>query len=266
MLAKRDTATFKKGLEAEAEAKEALADFLSTRKVEDVSGDGFYQKKGCDYLLHVSPEKSVKLEAKFENQRSGNVALELISVDRPTLVPGWLFTSETTFLLSVFTPSRDVFVTHMDSLRLWLRGNYKRYAVASKINKRGEGDTARRIYSSYSLIPPMEVLLKQVPHTCWFNLCDHYDISAEIPSLLRKTAVAPIDPNALMDLFAKGAVSSTPAPFKAKLWAAYVKNRNIMYRGAEHADKEFLGAFDLTTTVCKEKESVSRWEPALMAA
>lgn len=263
MRTKKDTAVFTDGINAEKEAKEAIVDFLALRNVVDVSGDGTYQKKGCDYLLRVSGEKSVKLEAKFENQRSGNAALELISVDRPRLTPGWMFTSETAFLLSVFTPSRDVFVTHMDSLRLWLRRHYKQYSVASKINKHRV--TGEMIYVSYSLIPPMSVLLREVPHTCWFNLCDHFDIKAEIPSLLRKTGVAPIDPQALMDLFAGAPASSAPAPFKADVWAAYAKNKNIMYRGAEPMNKAFLDGFDLTKTLGITINDRPKWAPILMA-
>jgi hypothetical protein len=264
MRVKKDTAVFTAGIDAEAEAKKAIVEFLATRNVEDVSGETLYQKKGCDYLLHVSNGKQVKLEAKFENQRSGNVALELISVDRPGLTPGWMFTSETAFLLSVFTPSRDVFVTHMDSLRLWLRRNYKRYAVASKINKHRTTDA--RIYTSYSLIPPMSVVLKEVPHTCWFNLCDHYDIQAEIPSLLRNTGVPPVDPQALMDLFAISPASSAPAPFKAEVWAPYAKNKNIMYRGAYPEDRAFLDGFDLSKTQGIHKFDNQKWQPILLPA
>jgi hypothetical protein len=269
MSKKFDTADFLAGLKAEKEAKKAIAEFLAMRNVEDVSGADQYQKKGCDYLLHASASKAVKLEAKFENQKTGNVALEIISVDRPTITPGWMFTSETAFLLSVFTPSRDVFITHMDSLRLWFRENFKQYATTSKINKRGTGKDAPRIYTSYSLIPPMSVVLKEVPHTCWFNLCDHFDIEADIPSLLRKTGVEPITPEALMALFANGPALSAPAQFKADVWAAHAKGKDIKYRGANPDDKAFLDAFDLSKThgiVVPARSGAEVWTPILMAA
>lgn len=107
-------------------------------RILDVSADAAEQKNGTDFfLLPDLPGQEatrIRVESKFETRATGRVALELVSVDRPTLKAGWVFTSRAAWLMSWF-PSGDIVVLPMQALREHLLQHPARHQTTTAWNR-----------------------------------------------------------------------------------------------------------------------------------
>ena len=128
---------------------------------EDVRGDKAFQALGSDYRFLREGQEPVLVEAKFEDYASGNMSLEGISVDRPTVKPGWMATSRAAWLVSFMKPSGDVVAVPLAALRAWYFQNYARFRVTAVNNY--DPRTRKPRYTTYTTLAPIRVVLDEVP-------------------------------------------------------------------------------------------------------
>jgi len=150
--------------------------------VQDVSKVKTEQKNGNDFFLYPNlpkrPGMYVRAENKFEKYATGRIALELVSVDRPTLKPGWMFTSKTAWLLSWF-PSGDVVALPMQALRELLLANPARHQATTARNPG---------YLSWSALEDINWLLTQLDDARVLDLRYELGETCEKSSMLRGSA------------------------------------------------------------------------------
>lgn len=125
-----------------------------------------YQKKGTDFLLYpggCADDEHWLVEFKFDTYTSGNMALEWVSMDRlngePRVTPGWLVTSQASWLCYFFVNTGEMVALRMSLLREWLVSAYARYKTTSVWN---------RDYFSYCSLIPLNRLLLELPAEAWF--------------------------------------------------------------------------------------------------
>ncbi len=189
------------------EARHApLVDLLfAGHRVEDVSKVRAEQKNGNDFLLHITGDTAaqpVRCENKFESYAADRVTLEWVSVDRPRLVPGWLLTSRTGWLLSWFLKSGDLLVWPMQALREQLLAQPLRHQATSAFN---------RGYLSWSTLEDVRWLLEKLPDARAIDLRAELGQSFEEPSRLRGAArrkVVPVEE--VLELMARSPRESQP--------------------------------------------------------
>lgn len=123
----------------------------------DVTHTKEEQKNGNDFLLRLLSDEPdsefIRIENKFEQYASGNVALELVSVDRPRLVPGWMFTSKAAWLLSWF-PTGEVCCWPMQELREYVLSTAEPSLGTTALNRK---------YLSWSMLAKIDHLVATLP-------------------------------------------------------------------------------------------------------
>jgi hypothetical protein len=139
-------------------------------RVDDISSSLAERKSGTDFLLH--PRNSdgthgapIRCENKFEEYCTGRQLFELVSVDRPTysgrkIVPGWLYTSRTAWLLSWYL-SGEMIALPMDEVRDMVLANPVRHQATTARNK---------TYLSWSALEDMNYVVQNVPNARWLDL------------------------------------------------------------------------------------------------
>ena len=84
------------------------------------------QRRDIDYILEGGPaSRPIRVEVKVENQEKGNLSVELLSEDRPTLTRGWLCFTESDYILYYLPKSGDVVLVPTQPLQ--------RYALAQQL-------------------------------------------------------------------------------------------------------------------------------------
>lgn len=154
-------------------------------RVEDVSQVKTEQKNGNDFFLHLrnhdgSDGPVIRCENKFETYASGRITLEWISVDRPTIKPGWMATSRTGWLLSWFFKSGDLIALPMDELRALVLRQPGRHQATTALNKG---------YLTWSSLEDINYLLMNLDNARALDL--HYELGGDKPeqaSMLRGSA------------------------------------------------------------------------------
>lgn len=131
--------TMAEQLALEAENKAAADLLFFGHRVKDISDSLAERKSGTDFLLSIrNPDGTesfpIRCENKFEQYTFGNVALEVVSVDRQR-VPGWLYTSQAGWLFSWFRNAGDLLVCPMDEVRALVLPNITRHRATTAKNK-----------------------------------------------------------------------------------------------------------------------------------
>lgn len=176
--------------------------------VKDISASVAERKTGTDFLLHTE-RGWVRIENKFEQYASGNLTLELISVDRPHMVPGWFYTSQTGWLFSWFAPSAELVVLPMQALRevvlkSLLRARSTTTAYNLPKSRKGTG------YCSWSVLERIDYLLRAVPGAMWLDTAYELGAPREDPPMLSKHTAQQVDTDTLMERLKNGPLCSTP--------------------------------------------------------
>lgn len=217
--------------EAACEPKVELLFF--PHRVHDVSKIRTEQKNGNDFFLYPSsPEQSelcIRAENKFETRATGRIALELISVDRPTLKAGWMLTSRTAWLLSWF-PSGDVVALPMQALRELLLANPARHQATTAWN---------RGYLSWSALEDINWLVERLDDARVLDLRYELGERCEQNSMIRGAAREKrCTTDELVALMSARPLESTPLNLAPKDLVDYMRQlapKNRMRADATHA-------------------------------
>lgn len=201
---------FNERLKDEAAGEPKVTLVFHPHRVQDVSKVREEQKNGNDFFLHPAlpgcEELFVRVENKFETGATGRVALELVSVDRPMLKAGWMFTSRAAWLLSWF-PSGDVLALPMQALRELLLANPARHQATTAWN---------RGYLSWSALEDINWLLTTLDDARVLDLRYELGEVCERPSMVRGDALAKrCTAEALVELMAARPTQSQPVDVDA---------------------------------------------------
>ena len=178
------------------------------QSIKDISGSVAERKSGTDFLLRT-PHGWVRIENKFEQYASGNLTLELVSVDRPTPIPGWFFTSQTAWLFSWFTPSAELVVMPMAALREQVLKNLLRTENTTTAYNRSKSRHSPA-YCSWSTLERIEYLLRTVPGAMWLDMAYELGAPRERSPMLTQHAAQQVDTDTLMARLHAGPVHSKP--------------------------------------------------------
>ena len=148
--------------------KKPLADLLFlTHQLDDVSSALAHRKEGTDFFLSLRTsagglEPPLRGENKFEDQNSGRMCLEVVSVDRSPggLVPGWLYTSQAAWLLSWFTTG-ELVAMRMDEIRSILLPRITSFSATTAGN---------RGYLTWNALVDIAQVLQLLPSARWLDL------------------------------------------------------------------------------------------------
>lgn len=217
--------------EAACEPKVELLFF--PHRVHDVSKIRTEQKNGNDFFLYpdatLQPARYVRAENKFETYATGRIALELVSVDRPTLKAGWMLTSRTAWLLSWF-PSGDVVALPMQALRELLLTNPARHQATTAWN---------RGYLSWSALEDINWLIERLDDARVLDL--RYELGEQCGenSMIRGAALEKrCTADDLVTLMAARPFESTPAELTEADLVEYMRQlapKNRKRNEATHA-------------------------------
>jgi hypothetical protein len=209
---------FQARLDDEASCEPKVELLFYPHHVQDVSKVKTEQKNGNDFFLYPNLPKHqgmyVRAENKFEKYATGRIALELVSVDRPTLKPGWMFTSKTAWLLSWF-PSGDVVALPMQALRELLLSNPARHQATTARNPS---------YLSWSALEDINWLVMQLDDARVLDLRYELGENCEKSSMIRGSARDKrCKADELVELMTQRAQESTPADVSSEQLVEYMR-------------------------------------------
>ena len=225
--------SFDERLKDEAACEPKVELLFYPHRVEDVSKVKTEQKNGNDFFLHpYLPHQDslyIRAENKFETFATGRIALELVSVDRPTIKPGWMFTSRTAWLLSWF-PTGDVLALPMQALRELLLENPARNQATTALN---------RSYLSWSALEDINWLVTQLPDARVLDLRYELGETCEKASMIRGAARKQIcTADELVELMARRPNESRPEAVSEERLVQYMQQlapKNRMRTNESHA-------------------------------
>jgi hypothetical protein len=219
-------------LKDEAQDAPKVQLLLMPHQVRDVSADAVERKNGTDFFLTPAlaghEDSLIRVESKFEKRATGRIALELVSVDRPRLTPGWMFTSRTAWLMSWF-PSGDVVVLPMQELRDYLLHSPARHQATTAWNQG---------YLSWNSLEDINWLVARLSDARVLDL--RFELGGQYaePSMLRGAALTKrCTADELVQLMASRPHESQPVvPSEAELVRVMqaLKPRNRMRSEATH--------------------------------
>lgn len=198
--------SMKSQLAVEARHKQRVLDLFGADRVHDISSDKSERKSGTDFFLHLlnsdgSACAPIRCENKFEQLCSGRQVFEMVSVGRPALVPGWMFTSRAAWLLSWF-PSGEVIALPMSQARELIFSNPLRNKATTTGNPR---------YLTWNVLEDVNHVVRTVKDARVLDLSDELGLSFDEqamlygPSLHKRCSV-----QELMDLMRMHPAESTP--------------------------------------------------------
>ena len=201
------TYDFDSSLKNEAEHAGKTYMLLLSENLTDISHQKSERKSGTDFLLQLS-HGAVRLENKFERHASGRVTLELLSVDRPTMAPGWMWSSRAAWLFSWFIPSAEMVAWPLDELRKVFFANPLRHkaTTAYNQNKKFGGNP----YMSWSALEDIHWLLPRVPGACHVDLHEELGSPRERPRMLARWAAFQVSAEGLRAKLRAGPLQGTP--------------------------------------------------------
>lgn len=153
---------------------------FAPHRLTDVSKVKVEQKNGNDFLLELlnhdgSYSEPIRCENKFESYSSGRLTLEWVSVDRPSLTPGWMVTSKTAWLLSWFEKTGDLIALPMDEIRKLVLPRPARNKSTTALN---------RSYLSWNTLEDINYLLANTPNARVLDLRYELGQTPERPSMV----------------------------------------------------------------------------------
>ncbi len=166
-------------LAVEARHKDQVQALFSGHEVNDISSDKAQRKSGTDFLLKLANDDGtfsapIRCENKFEQRCTGRQAFEVVSVDRPSLVPGWMFTSQAAWLLSWF-PSGEVIALPMDQARELVFSNPTRHKATTADNRR---------YLTWNVLEDVDYVVRNIKDACVVDLAEELGQRFEVPWML----------------------------------------------------------------------------------
>ncbi len=168
-------------LAVEAENKSFVDLLFLGHRLEDISSDVQERKSGTDFLLfprNHDDSKSlvgIRCENKFEQMATGRQLFEIASLDRPTLVPGWMFTSRAAWLLSWY-PSAELVALPMDDARKLVLANPARNRTTTARNP---------AYLTWSALEDINYVVQNAPNARVIDLAYELGREATEPKMLR---------------------------------------------------------------------------------
>ena len=176
--------------------------------VKDISASVAERKTGTDFLLRGA-KGWVRIENKFEQYASGNLTLELVSVDRPSRIPGWFYTSQAAWLFSWFAPSAELVVLPMAALReVVLRDPLRSRNTTTAYNRAKSRRTPA--YCTWSVLERIDYLLQAVPGAMWLDMGYEVGAPQERQPMLTRHASYQVSTDELMSALKAGSLASTP--------------------------------------------------------
>jgi hypothetical protein len=200
--------------------------------IEDISSHVADRKSGTDFWLRPEgydcADKGWRCENKFEQKATGRQLFEITSLDRPKLVPGWMFTSRTAWLLSWY-PSSEVVALPMDDARQLILRNPSRHRTTTARN---------RTYLSWSALEDINHVVRSLDRARVLDL--QWEIGRR-PTESRMLTGASLDKrctaNELVQLMTSTAKESTPVAISdADLIALMREMAPKNFKRSEHAD------------------------------
>lgn len=226
---------FDTSLKKEAEHADKMYLLLLAEGLTDISRQKSERKNGTDFLLQLE-HGSVRLENKFEHYASGRVTLELLSVDRPTMVPGWMWSSQAAWLFSWFLPSAELVVWPLDELRQVFFANPLRHKATTAYN--GNLKFGGKPYMTWSALEDIGWLLPRVPGACHVDIQDELGTPREKPRMLAQLNQQQVTAEELCRRLHAGPLQSTPrqppAPREFRAMLPLLWERNLRKREPVH--------------------------------
>jgi hypothetical protein len=157
--------------------KPVVARLFKGHRIKDISSSLKERKSGTDFLLSIcnpagAEHLPIRCENKFDQHTTGNVVLELVSVDRHK-VPGWMYTSQAGWLFNWFRNTGDLFVCPLADVR---------ELVLPKITRHLSTTTRNGDYLSWSVLEDMNYLLLNLKNSRVLNLRHELSDKPEQPS------------------------------------------------------------------------------------
>ncbi len=193
-------------LAIEARHKQQVLDLFGTDRVLDISGEKTERKSGTDFLLQLlnsdgSARAPIRCENKFEQRCTGRQVFEVVSVDRPCVVPGWMFTSRAAWLLSWF-PSGELIALPMDQARELVFSNPLRHKATTAANAR---------YLTWSVLEDVDYVVRNIKDARVLDLSDELGLDFEESGMLCGASLhKQCTVQELMDLMRTHPAESTP--------------------------------------------------------
>lgn len=216
----KDPANYGMGerLAQEAKQKSDVLMLFTPHRVADVSSELSVRKLGMDFFLHPrlpgGEREPIRCENKFEQKATGRAVYELISVDRPRITPGWIYTSTTAWVNSWF-PSGEMLAVHMDEIRPLVLPRPGMFKSTTAPNA---------TYMSWSALVDVNVVLDRCPSARVVDLShDLGDIYAERPMVHGRHKNRICTSEELVELMVTLPPQSTPVPVTQEELVAVVK-------------------------------------------
>lgn len=210
----------------------ALVDLLFLGcTVRDISSSKDDRKSGTDFWLRPPgcEHDGFRCENKFEQLASGRQNLEIVSVDRPRLVPGWMFTSRTAWLLSWY-PSAELVAVPMADVRALMLDDPARFKTTT---------TANRTYLTWNALYDLKFVVSSLARARVLDLEYELGLKPGKPRMLR--GVAPQKhcvAEDLVELIAAGETESTPVPVTDERLQELMRTMAPKnFRATEHAQR-----------------------------
>lgn len=199
---------FKAMLEVERQYKGFVHLLFTRYGMRDVSDERAERHMGSDFVLH--PHGLDKLgwwaDNKFEQRATGRLALELVSVDRPWLKAGWLYTSRAGWLFSWF-PSAELVVMPLSEARRYAFADLSRHHATSAWN---------RDYLSWNLLPDVNDIVRRIECARVLDLQQELNLQPVCEAMLRGAAREKrCTVEELVALMSAGPRQSEPVPVSA---------------------------------------------------
>lgn len=191
-------------------------------QLENIAGLKSERTTGTDYLL-CTPNGWVRLENKFEQHATGNVALEIVSY---RLVPGWFWTSQTAWLLSFFR-SGEVVIVPMEQLRRVLARNPLRAGLTTTAYNPSRGGSSA--YLSWCVLERIAFLLQRVDGAMFVDLHEDCEgVPRAKPAMLGSFQRYRVSRGEMLERMAQGPLFTRPlrAP-DLSTWLQPMWERNL---------------------------------------
>ena len=216
------------------DAHKALVELLfAPNRIEDISALQSERKSGTDFLLHPKNHDGsfgpgIRCENKFEQMATGRQLFEIASVDRPTIVASWLYTSQAGWLLSWY-PSAELVALPMDDARGLILKNPARHKTTTTRNTR---------YLTWNALEDINYVVQQLPNARVLDLRHELGMVPTEKRMLRGSSLdKQCSAEELVALMRTLAPVSRPVPVtQAELIASLRAMAPKNYRQAEHKD------------------------------
>lgn len=219
-------------LALESEHKALVELLFLGHGVEDISSSKEERKSGTDFWLKPAScregLRGFRCENKFEQLASGRQNLEMVSVDRPRLVPGWMFTSRAAWLLSWY-PSGELVAAPMSDLRALMLDAPAKFRTTTTKNKR---------YLTWNALYDLNFVVRSVSRARVVDLAFELGLEPTKPQQLKGlSSDKRCDADGLAELIAAGERESTPVPVTDERLQELMREMVPgNFRQREHAD------------------------------